>query len=111
MQHDDLILIEDILVEVRDALDFTRGFDRDRFVSDRRTRKAVVHCVQTIGEAAIHLSDDFIAAHPGVPWEKIVGTRHRIVHAYRGVSYDLVWAVVQEELPELEELLAPLVDE
>jgi len=54
MQHDDLILVEDMLVEIREALEFVEGFDRERFVGDRRTRKAVVHCVQTIGEAASH---------------------------------------------------------
>ena len=111
MQHDDLILVEDILVEVRDALEFTLGYDRDRFVADRRTRKAVVHSIQTIGEAALHLSDEFIAAHPSVPWGQIVGMRHRLVHGYRGVSYDIVWAVVEDELPGLEVALAPLLDE
>jgi len=111
MQHDDLILVEDMLVEVRDALAFTDGFDRDRFVTDRRTRKAVAHCVQTIGEAALHLSEGFVAAHPAVPWEKITGMRHRIVHGYRGVSYNLVWDVVREELPEFEIWLSDLVEE
>jgi uncharacterized protein with HEPN domain len=111
MPHDDLILVEDMLVEARDAVDFTRGLDHDVFMEDRLRRKAVAHCIQTIGEAADHLSAEFVAAHPEVPWAQIVGMRHRIVHGYRGVSYEMVWAVVQRELPVLEATLVPLLEE
>lgn len=111
MQRDDLTLVEDMLVEVRDALDFTRGADKERFVADRRTRKAVAHSLQTMGEAAAHVSHAFRDAHPLVPWAEVIGLRHRLVHGYHGVDYDIVWAIVREELPELEILLSDIVEE
>ncbi len=109
MLRDDLALVEDIVVEIRDALDFTRGLDRERFLADRRTRKAVAHSLQTIGEAATHLSEAFIAAHADVPWSQIIGMRHRLVHGYSSVSYHVVWAVVVDELPGLLDRLTPLL--
>jgi len=111
MRLDDLILVRDMLIEVRDAMEFVQGFDLESFLLDRRTCKAVAYSLQTLGEAANHLSGDFVDEHPEVPWDEIVGMRHRLVHAYRAVSFEIVWAVTKEELPELEILLSNLVEE
>ena len=111
MQRDDLVLVEDMLEEVRDALEFVRGYGLKRFLDDRRTCKAVAYSLQTLGEAANHVSERFMAEHPLVPWRDIIGMRHRLVHGYRAVSFEIVWAVTKEELPELEILLSDLVEE
>jgi len=44
-------------------------------------------------------------------WHEIIGMRHRLVHGYRAVSFEIVWAVTKEELPALEILLSDLVEE
>ena len=111
MQPDDLVLVEDMLEEARDALEFIRGFGRERFLADKRTCKAVAYSLQTLGEAANHVSERFMAEHPPVPWHAMIGMRHRLVHGYRAVSFEIVWAVAKEELPELEILLSDLVEE
>jgi len=111
MQRDDLVLVEDMPEEVRDALEFIRGFGLERFLRDRRTCKAVAYSLQTLGEAANHVSERFMAEHPLVPWRDIIGMRHRLVHGYRAVSFEIVWAVTKEELPALELLLSDLVEE
>jgi uncharacterized protein with HEPN domain len=55
------------------------------------------------------VSREFTAAHPEIPWENIVGMRHKVVHDYLGVDEDIVWQVVIEDLPKLVEALEPLV--
>jgi len=111
MPRDDLVLVDEMLDEVRDAIGFVRGFGLERFLNDRRTCKAVAYSLQTLGEAANHLSGTFIAEHPDVPWREIIGMRHRLVHGYRAVSFEIVWAIAREELPALEILLSSLVEE
>jgi len=111
MPRDDLILVEDMLEEVRDALEFVQGFDLESFLADKRTCKAVAYSLQSLGEAANHLSDQFIAEHPEMTWHEIIGMRHRLVHGYRAVSFEIVWAVTKEELPALEILLSDLAEE
>lgn len=111
MQPDDLDLVVRMLVEIDDALDFVRGYDRKRFIGDRRTRKSVGASVQNVGESARHLSPAFLQAHPDIDWPRVVGMRNRIVHSYWDINYRVVWAVVHNELPSLREALAPLVDE
>jgi uncharacterized protein with HEPN domain len=62
-----------------------------------------------IGEAARQVSREFTTSHPEIPWENIVGMRHKIVHDYLGVDEDIVSQVVTEDLPKLVEALEPLV--
>ena len=42
-------------------------------------------------------------------WAKIVGMRHRVVHDYLHVDYDIVWGVATRDLPMLIETLATIV--
>ena len=70
---------------------------------------ALIHLVQVIGEAARQVSRDFTVTHPEVPWENIIGMRHKVVHDYLGVDEDIVWQVVTGDLPKLVESLEPLV--
>jgi uncharacterized protein with HEPN domain len=62
-----------------------------------------------IGETARQVSRDFRVTHPEVPWENIIGMRHKVVHDYLGVDEDIVWEVVTADLPKLVESLEPLV--
>jgi uncharacterized protein with HEPN domain len=62
-----------------------------------------------IGEVARQVSRDFTVSHPEVPWENIIGMRHKVVHDYLGVDEDIVWQVVTGDLPKLVESLEPLV--
>lgn len=55
------------------------------------------------------MSREFTEAHPEVPWEDIVGMRHKLVHDYLGVDEDIVWQVVTDDLPKLVQSLKPLV--
>lgn len=106
MQHDDLTLVADVLVEIDDALEFVEGLDFASFLADRRTRKAVAYSIQCMGEAARRISLEFKAEHAEVPWSEIIGMRNRIAHEYDTVNFRIVWAVTQEDLPELRASLA-----
>lgn len=61
----------------------------------------VLHHLQIIGEAANSLSDDLVGRSAQVPWAQIVAFRNVVVHEYFQVSLNLVWAIVQNNLPAL----------
>ncbi len=69
------------------------------FDRDENPRLALTHLIQAIGEAARRVSSQFQQAHPEVRRRKIIGMRHRVVHDYLAVDYDLIWDVVTADLP------------
>ena len=97
----DLVYVGHMLDTARAAVGKVRGLTRDGFDADENLRLAVTHLIQTIGEAARLVSPTFKESHPNVPWAKIIGIRHKIVHDYLYVDYDIVWGVAFVELPAL----------
>ena len=105
------LFVYDIVTFARTAVGLAKGRVRSELDSDLALRLALVHLIQMIGEAAAGLSDEFKRAHPDIPWTRIVGMRHRIVHEYWRVDVDVVWEVVRDELGALAERLAPHVED
>lgn len=57
--------------------------------------------LQILGEAARSMSGDLIAKYPDIPWGKIIGFRNLVVHEYFRVDLQIVWRIVERELPTL----------
>lgn len=109
MSKDDLVYVGHMLDLAEKAVRKVAGIDRAAFDSNEDLRLALTHLIQTIGEAARRVSPAFQQAHPGPPWSQIVGIRHKIVHDYLHVDFDIVWDVVTSDLPALIAQLKPLV--
>jgi uncharacterized protein with HEPN domain len=80
---------------------FTPGIDRDAYLRDIQLRRSVERSVQLIGEAAKHVSSAFREAHPEIPWRKIIAQRNVLVHEYSDLVDELIWNLVERELPLL----------
>ncbi|MDZ7319904.1 MAG: DUF86 domain-containing protein [candidate division KSB1 bacterium] len=63
----------------------------------------MVHHLQIIGEAASSLPDSLIRLYPEVPWAQIIAFRNIVVHEYFHLSLNLIWSIVVNDLPTLEE--------
>ncbi|MEI2692864.1 MAG: HepT-like ribonuclease domain-containing protein [Anaerolineae bacterium] len=70
---------------------------------------ALVKEVEIIGEAAYLISAATRKQLPGVPWEDIIGMRHRLIHAYFDINLDILWKTVQNDLPPLAETLVEAI--
>jgi len=101
MPKDDLFCVGHILDMCRKALAKTAGKTRDDYDADENLRLALVHLIQTMGEAARRVSPGFQEGHAQIPWTKIIGMRHKVLHDYLSIDGDLVWDVVTVNLPQL----------
>jgi uncharacterized protein with HEPN domain len=67
--------------------------------------------LQIIGEACRALSINIRETHPEVPWAKIIGMRHILVHHYFEIDLPVVWNAVERELPNLKRQVAAIIKE
>jgi uncharacterized protein with HEPN domain len=74
---------------------------RQAFEQDELIQSWFVRHLQNIGEAAKALPLDVQAKAPDIPWSKIMGMRHILVHGYFNIDQDLVWDVVEHDLADL----------
>jgi uncharacterized protein with HEPN domain len=94
----------------REAMDLARGKTRKDLDEERVLNLALVRLLEIIGEAANRVPATDRERYAQVPWEQIIGLRHRLIHAYDRVDFDILWQIVTRDLPplvaELEKILA-----
>lgn len=101
--------LADMLSFAREVLAFTQGRSRADYASDTGLRRSVERATELIGEAASNISDSTRAAHPEIPWRKIIGQRNVLIHDYGDVDDDLVWNLVELEISKLASILEGIV--
>ncbi len=101
MPRDDAVYVGHMLETARKAIEKVERKSRKDFDADENLRLALAYLIQIIGEAASRVSLVFQEGHTEIPWSEIIGMRHKIVHDYLGVDYDIVWEVVTADLPVL----------
>lgn len=93
--------IYDILSYARELVSIVKDETYYSFSNNRIKRLAVERILEIIGEAANHLSDEFICQNDDIPWSKIIGLRNKIAHDYGEILTDRIWLIVSKSIPEL----------
>jgi uncharacterized protein with HEPN domain len=99
----------DMLIAAKEARQFSTGLSWEEFQNSSLHQHAIAKALENIGEAARKLSDETKAAHPHIPWNQIIALRHRIAHDYFRLDLVRIWEILKEDVPELIEMLEPLV--
>ncbi len=105
---DDRVYLEHIRDALNDIATYT-NIGRDSFFTDRMRQDATLRKLQVIGQAVKNLSEETKSRQPQVPWKQIAGMRDKVIHDYFGVDLEIVWAVIEKELPKLETAVAALL--
>ncbi|MCL5062552.1 MAG: DUF86 domain-containing protein [Nitrospiraceae bacterium] len=101
MTRDFSLFIKDILEAIDDIENFIGDMNFEAFSSDRKTRTAVVHEIEIIGEATKNIPISIRNKYKELPWQDMAKMRDKISHFYFGINYEIVWKVVKERLPEI----------
>jgi uncharacterized protein with HEPN domain len=104
----DIERVEDVQKAIRDIEEFTAGGEQT-FYSDKMIQSAVIYQIQIIGEAVYKLSEEFKKKYMEIPWARIERTRHILVHDYFDVNLNIVWTIIQKDLPELKTSIAKII--
>lgn len=94
--------LHDVRIAGGEVQGFCVGRSRARLHADRGLQLIVQKLIENIGEALrrVELLEPELARE--IPdLRQIVDTRNRLVHGYDDVDYDILWDIVQVEIPEL----------
>jgi len=105
MARGDRERIRDIVGAIEDIRADTSGMDFGAFCRRPVVIRSVLYSIGVIGEAAKHVSPEFRAAYPAIPWRAIAGLRDRIVHEYFRTNVQRIWDVVTDDIDPLEDTL------
>ena len=101
----DRLLVEDMLESMGRIAGYIAGMGREEFLSDQKTIDAVVRNLEVVGEAASRLTDAARKRRGDIEWPLVVGLRNRIVHESFGVDSEVVWEIINHNLPALTDAL------
>ncbi len=76
------------------------GITQEKLMEDYAVQWTVTTPLYNIGEHTYNISVEMKVAHPEIPWAKISGLRHRLVHNYEDTNWSIIVQVVFEELEE-----------
>ena len=96
-----------IRMTVRDIVDYAAFITSENFVQ----RDACCFYLLQIGELARTLSDSFKDVHDDIPWKQIRGLRNMVAHNYGHVDFEIIWSIVQDDIPVLFEKLHAILNE
>jgi len=99
--REDTVLLRDMLDYACRARDAVGSRSRADLTADHILSAALERFVEVIGEAAGRLSDETRDASPQIPWSEIIALRNRLVHGYFAVDHDILWNIIQGDIPEL----------
>jgi uncharacterized protein with HEPN domain len=108
MAAKDQIIVTKIIAHIDKINGYVGSLGQEEFLADSKLVEACVFNLLQMGELAWRLADEFRNDHPDIPWAKIRGLRHKIVHDYEGVNLEIIWDIVNKDLEPLRRQLAGL---
>ena len=111
MSRDYRLFLDDIQESCAKILRYTQGLSFEQFVSDDKTFDAVVRNLAIVGEAVKHVPEPVRLRFPEVDWHKISGMRDILVYEYFGIDEDILWDIIQHQVPTLAERVERILAE
>jgi len=87
---------------------FDENYTFEMYVNDTKTKRAVERDLEIIGEAVNRI----IKKEPEFPISdayQIIGTRNRIIHGYDVISNELIWSILEINIPKLKKEVTNIV--
>jgi uncharacterized protein with HEPN domain len=99
------LLLKDIIDSINDIDEFRSGIELDSFLKDKKTQSAIIRKLEVIGEASNRIPKEYRDAYPTIEWNKIIRTRHILIHEYEEVNLEIVWRIITIHLPEVKKAI------
>ena len=95
--------LQHILDAIAEIHSFTEDVDFEGFANSSIIKSACICQLEIVGEACNHLSKNLKDDNNDIAWHQIIRLRNFLIHQYFGVDEALVWDVIRQDLPALED--------
>jgi len=111
MPRDYRVYLDDMLEATGKIREYVAGLSLEGLKGDSKTLDAVVRNLEIIGEAAKKVPEEVRASTPDVEWKKIAGLRDILIHEYFGIDVNIIWDIITNKLPALEDEVKKILAE
>ena len=108
-QRSDTVRLQHMRDAAERAVRLSNGRSRTDLDSDELYGLAMVRLIEIVGEAVARVTQTTQDNSPQIPWAQIVGARNRLIHGYDQVNFDILWDILQLDLPPLIQALDQII--
>ncbi|MBI5713595.1 MAG: DUF86 domain-containing protein [Chloroflexi bacterium] len=103
------------IIHIKECIERVENYVGDggkgAFMASGLIQDAVIRNLQTMAESTQRISENTKMAHPEIDWFKISGFRNVLVHDYLGVDMEMVWNIIENDLPKLKQSVEKMLEE
>ena len=100
-KRDPEVTLRQILQYAEEAVEITQGKTRDDLDQNRLLNLALTRLLEMLGEAANRVPEEIRMKYQDLPWLQMIAARNRLIHGYDSVDFDILWTIIQKDLPML----------
>ncbi|HJJ54999.1 MAG TPA: DUF86 domain-containing protein [Methanocorpusculum sp.] len=93
------------VLHIRDEInllsELSQTLTYEKLLTDKFTQHCIQKSLEIIGEAAKNISEETKAQCPQIPWHELTGMRDKLTHDYFGINWEIVWGVLEHDIPQL----------
>lgn len=110
MSKDPIEYLKHIRDECQFILSVTdKDLTKNALIENETLKRAIVRSLEIIGEATKKIPADFKVKWESINWKNMAGMRDRLIHDYLGVDYSIVWDVIKNKIPELQQQIIAVI--
>jgi uncharacterized protein with HEPN domain len=100
-KHDPEVTLTQILQYAQETVNICQGKTRHDLDQDRLLNLAITRLLEMLGEAANRVPEEIRIEYSDLPWLQMIAARNRLIHGYDSIDFDILWAIIQNDLPLL----------
>jgi uncharacterized protein with HEPN domain len=102
------------IIHIRDCLSRIEEYTaegKDAFFDDIKTQDAVIRNLETMADASQNLPESWKDSRQEINWRQVAGFRNVLAHQYLEINLNLVWDIVENQLPVLSQAIEAIAQE
>jgi uncharacterized protein with HEPN domain len=102
------------IIHIRDCLNRIEAYTTEgkaAFFEDIKTQDAVIRNLETMADATQNLPEAWRASRPEINWAEVAGFRNVLAHQYLDINLNLVWNIIDNQLPVLSQAIEAIAEE